>query len=199
MVCAVANQKSGVGKTTTAINVALLLAGRGERMLVIDTDPQFALTRQLGIDVRSLPVNLVDILAGRALAQDAIVADTHGVEVISGAHELAGVEMSLVGELGRERFLHDALEPVLHSYDRVVIDTLRVTLATLAERLATPAPELIAVLTRWHPNRISSRSIEAGSAGSTSRRWRGSVCGPPPSLTPPPPACRSRSAPRTAQ
>ena len=51
MVCAVANHKIGVGKTTTAINVALLLARRGERMLVIDTDPQFALTRQLGINV----------------------------------------------------------------------------------------------------------------------------------------------------
>ena len=74
--------------------------------------------------------------------------------------------MSLVGELGRERFLHDALEPVLHSCDTVVIDTPCVTLATLAERLATPAPELIAVRTRWHPNRISSRSIEAGLAGS---------------------------------
>jgi AAA domain len=58
-----------------------------------------------------------------ALVKDAIVADVHGVDVIPSARELAGVEMSLVGELGRERFLHDALEPVLGSYDRVVIDT----------------------------------------------------------------------------
>lgn len=195
MVCAIAAQKGGVGKTTTAINIAVLLARQGKRVLVIDTDPQSALSRQLGLETRSVDVNLVDVLAGRALARDAIVSDVHGVDVIAGARELAGVEMSLVGELGRERFLVDALEPVLGVYDEVVIDTppnlglltvnalvcadrviapvsaedeasvhgifeLRVTIAKLAERLGAPAPELIVVLTRWHPHRISSRAIE---------------------------------------
>ena len=110
MVCAVANQKGRVGKTTTAINVSGLLARRSERVLVIDTDPQFALTRQLGIDVRALTVNLVDVLAGRAPAQDAMVAELHSVDVIPGAGEIAGVVMSLAGEMDRERFLQDALE-----------------------------------------------------------------------------------------
>ena len=196
MVCTtIANQKGGVGKTTSAINIAVLLARRGERVLVIDCDPQFALTRQLGLETRSLGVNLVDVLAGRAVASDAIVEGVHGVDVIPAARELAGVEMSLVEELGRERFLHDALEPMLDGYDEVLIDTppnlglltvnalvcadqvlapvsaedeaslhgileLRVTIAKLAERLGTPAPELIAILTRWHPNRITSRTIE---------------------------------------
>ena len=123
MVCAVANQKGGVGKTTTAINISVLLARRGERVLAIDTDPQFALTRQLGIEILSLGVNLVDVLVGRADIADAIVADVYGVDVISGARELAGVEMSLVGEVGRERFLRNALDPVIAGYERVVIDT----------------------------------------------------------------------------
>jgi chromosome partitioning protein len=119
----------------------------------------------------------------------------YGVDVIPAAGELAGVEMSLVGELGRERFLHDALEPVIDEYDEVVIDTppnlglltvnalvcadcvlapvsaedegavqgileLRVTIAKLAKRLGGEAPELLALVTRWSPTRISSRTVE---------------------------------------
>jgi chromosome partitioning protein len=202
MFLVIAQQKGGVGKTTTAANLAVLLARQGQRVLVVDTDPQFALTRQLGLEVRSLGVNLVDVLAGRAAASDAVVAGVHGLDVIPAARELAGVEMSLVGELGRERFLRDALEPVLDGYEHVVIDTppnlglltvnalvcancvvapvsaedeaslhgileLQQTISRLAERLGVPAPELVALLTRWQRNRISSRSAEdqLGAAG----------------------------------
>jgi chromosome partitioning protein len=144
MITAVANQKGGVGKTTTAANVSVLLARGGRRVLAVDADPQFALTRQLGLETRSLGVNLVDVLAGRALAQDAIVADVHGIDVIAGAGALAGVEMSLVGEVARERFLRDALEPALDEYDEVVIDTppnlglLTVNALVCADRVLAP-------------------------------------------------------------
>jgi cellulose biosynthesis protein BcsQ len=139
----VANQKGGVGKTTTAMNIAVLLACEGPRTLVVDTDPQCALTRQLELGERSLGVNLVDVLAGRALARDAVVADVHGVDVIPAAREL-GVEMSLVGELGRERFLRAALEPILCAHDHVVIDTppnlglLTVNALVCADRVIAP-------------------------------------------------------------
>jgi chromosome partitioning protein len=140
----IANQKGGVGKTTTAISIGVLLGREGLRTLVVDTDPQCALTRQLGLAERSLGVNLVDVLAGRAVAHDAIVAGVHGVDVIPAGRELAGVEMSLVGELGRERFLRDSLEPVLGGYDHVVIDTppnlglLTVNALVCADRVIAP-------------------------------------------------------------
>jgi chromosome partitioning protein len=195
MIVAISNQTGGVGKTTTTANLGVLLARDGRRVLLVDADPQFALTRQLGIEERSLGVNLVDALAGRAGAEDAIVTGVHGVDVIASGRDLAGIELSLVGELGRERFLRDALEPVTGDYEHVVIDTppnlglltvnalvladrviapvsaedeeslhgireLQRTVRRLAQRLDRPALEIVAVLTRWAPYRISSRTIE---------------------------------------
>ncbi len=99
MIVAVTNQKGGVGKTTTTANLGVLLARAGRRVLLVDADPQSALTRQMGIAERSLGVNLIDVLAGRAAAQDAIVGGVHGVDVIASGRDLAGIELSLVGEL----------------------------------------------------------------------------------------------------
>jgi chromosome partitioning protein len=195
MIIAITNQKGGVGKTTTTANLGVLLARDGRRVLLVDADPQFALTRQLGIEERSLGVNLVDVLAGRAGAEDAIVTGVHGVDVIASGRDLAGIELSLVGEIGRELFLRDALEPVVGHYDDLLIDTppnlglltvnalvlaervmapvsaedeeslhgireLQRTVGRLSQRLDGPTPELVAILTRLAPHRVSSRMIE---------------------------------------
>jgi chromosome partitioning protein len=143
-VLTISNQKGGVGKTTTAANLGVLLACHDRRVLVIDADPQFALTRQIGAEEQSFGVNLVDVLAGRATVVDAVVGDIHGADFIAAAPALAGIEMSLVGELGRERFLRDALEPVLERYDDIVIDTppnlglLTVNALVVAELVIAP-------------------------------------------------------------
>jgi chromosome partitioning protein len=121
MIVTVAQQKGGVGKTTTALSLATIAARAGKRVLAVDIDPQFALTRQIGVDYRALPLSLVDVLAGRVSATDAIVADVHGVDVLPATRELAGVELALVGEMSRESFLAEAIQPL--SYDVIVIDT----------------------------------------------------------------------------
>jgi chromosome partitioning protein len=124
MVLTIANRKGGVGKTTTALNLAVCLARRHDRVLVIDCDPQATLTRQAGIDTRFLQLSLVDVLAGRATAAEAIVCDhPTGLSVLPAGRELAGVEMALVAQIGRERFLACALEEVVEGFDQVVIDT----------------------------------------------------------------------------
>jgi chromosome partitioning protein len=143
MVTTIAQQKGGVGKTTTAINIGVLLARDGRRALLIDTDPQAALTRQLGIPPGAGPT-LVDVLTGTTNAATAIRHGLHGVDVLSAGPALAGVEMSLVAEMGRERFLREALDELIGSYDEIVIDTppnlglLTVNALVCADRVIAP-------------------------------------------------------------
>jgi chromosome partitioning protein len=121
MVCVCAQQKGGVGKTTSAINAGVLLARAGRRVLAIDVDPQFALTRRLGIDPGVLETTVVDVLAGWVDARSAIVTGVHGLDVLPASRELAGVELALAGEVNRETVLRDALDGL--GYDVIVIDT----------------------------------------------------------------------------
>ena len=121
MICAVAQQKGGVGKTTSAINLAALFARAGRRVLAVDVDPQFALTRRLGIELSTLPSTVVDVLAGWVDVGEAIVSGVHGLDVLPASRELAGVELALAGEVSRETVLREALDGL--GYDAIVIDT----------------------------------------------------------------------------
>ncbi len=120
---ALANQKGGVGKTTTAINLAVVLARRGYRVLLVDIDPQGNATSSLGIDKRLLTRTIYDVLVGEApLAQAVMPGVRPHLDVLPSTPMLAGAEVELVELPERERRLVATLSAVAGQYDLVVID-----------------------------------------------------------------------------
>jgi chromosome partitioning protein len=122
-VVAFANQKGGVGKTTTAVNTAVSLAQRGYRVLLIDADPQGNATSSLGIDKLSAGPSIYDVLVdGTPLAEATQATGRPGLELAASTPMLAGAEIELVDAPGRETRLREALGRILPRYDVVLID-----------------------------------------------------------------------------
>ena len=145
-VMALCNQKGGVGKTTTTINLGAALAEYGRRVLLVDFDPQGALSVGLGVNPLELDATVYNVLMEREVTAEDVMLKTNvvGMDLLPSNIDLSAAEVQLVGEVAREQTLQRALEPLLPDYDVVLIDCqpslglLTVNALTAADSVIVP-------------------------------------------------------------
>ena len=122
-IIAIANQKGGVGKTTTAINLSACLAEKGKRVLSVDMDPQGNMTSGLGLDKNSVDNTIYDLIIGEVTIEEAVKRNIHeNLDIIPTSIDLSGAEIELLDEENKEYILKNALYKVKENYDFIIID-----------------------------------------------------------------------------
>ena len=146
-IIAIANQKGGVGKTTTCVNLAAYISAMGKKTLVVDIDPQGNASSGLGVEKRKLESSVYDVLVGDCEASNAVVGTTvDRLSILPSNIDLAGAEVELVNMPNRETVLKTVLNPLRNYYDYIFIDCppslalLTVNALTAADSILIPIP-----------------------------------------------------------
>ena len=144
-IIAVANQKGGVGKTTTSINLSACLAALGKKVLAIDMDPQGNMTSGLGIDKNEVEYSVYDLILGETEIEHVICKEAlENLDVIPSNINLSAAEIELIGVEEKEYIIHNEVEKVRDNYDFVIIDcppslnTLTINAMTTADSILVP-------------------------------------------------------------